>query len=541
MIADRPRARTRLAALVSAAFVATTLPRLLAHELWRDEAWLWLVAVQSGSLGELVEPLGRSGQGYLFPFLAWAAARLWESPRALQLLHLALGAAATFVFVRWAPFGRTERVLFAFGYFPFYEYAVISRHYVLGALLLWLACLAAVRRGRRAALGLGAALGLLCQTTVYGFVLALAVAAGWAARRALEDGRLPRPNGAGLAGAALALAGVAAGLVQLVPAEGTSFAPGWRWDWDAARAVEVIAGPWRVAVPLPPADVQFWNRNLLDPWPAAQAAAGLLILVVVVALLGRRRAALAAFGLGAAGLLAFAYLKYPGTLRHLGHWWLLAAAALWLDRGLAPRAEPGWRRAAVRGLLVVHGLAALFASAVDLRHPFSNAAATAQLLRDSGLDRLPLLGWREPPAAPVALALGRPLYAPSRKVWATHPDWGPEQRELTPAEVRCVARDLARRQASDVALVVNRELPPWGEIEPAGARTGAIQPSEDYRLYRLRRDRLAATAAAAACPAELSPGPAPRAPARASSGAPAPRRRRRAGRGRSSAARRGRG
>jgi hypothetical protein len=134
--------RRRFAALVAAAFLLLTVPRLLLHELWRDEVWLWLVVTESRSLSELFSPLARSGQGYLFPVLCCAARQVSTSPRAMQLVHLLLAAAAAFVFARWAPLPRRERALFVFGYFPFYEYAVISRHYAAGALLVWLACAA---------------------------------------------------------------------------------------------------------------------------------------------------------------------------------------------------------------------------------------------------------------------------------------------------------------------------------------------------------------------------------------------------------------
>jgi hypothetical protein len=140
---------------------------------------------------------------------------------------------------------------------------------------------------------------------------------------------------------------------------------------------------------------------------------------------------------------------------------------------------------------------------MDLRHPFSNGFATAELIRSEGLDRYPLLGHREPPAATVALYLGRPLYSPSRKVFVTHPDWGPGQRELSEPELRCAARELARREGGDIVLVINRELPPWEELDAAGARLGAIESSEDYHLYRLRRGRLNGTAQAAQCASEV--------------------------------------
>ena len=128
----------RFAAIVTALFVLLTVPRLLLHELWRDEAWLWLVAIESRSFSDLLAPLARSGQGNLFPVLCYLAQGISTSPLALQALHLLVAGAGAFVFARWAPLPRRERTLFLLGYFPFYEYAVISRHYVAGALLAWL-------------------------------------------------------------------------------------------------------------------------------------------------------------------------------------------------------------------------------------------------------------------------------------------------------------------------------------------------------------------------------------------------------------------
>src|SRR5262245_40523222 len=103
---ERAAARRRFACWVAAAFVLLTAPRLLLHELWRDEAWLWLVVTESRSLGDLWVALGRSGQGYLFPLLCFLAAQISSSWRAMQALNLAIAGAGAFLFARWAPFGR---------------------------------------------------------------------------------------------------------------------------------------------------------------------------------------------------------------------------------------------------------------------------------------------------------------------------------------------------------------------------------------------------------------------------------------------------
>lgn len=486
-----------------------TVPRLWAHELWRDEAWLWMVVGDSSSLADMAARLARNGQGHFFPLLCYLAKQVSASPRALQLVNLVLASGGAFVFARWAPFGRCDRALFLLGYLPFYEYAVISRHYAAGGLLLWLACATACRswadrpagadRSSLPALpALGAALGLLCQTTVYGYILALAVAAGWLVERWRQRAE-PGPPVPALAGALLlALVGGIAGLFQLIPESGTSYAPGWRFGWRPDIAERVLQMPWRAFVPLPQFELHFWNSNQLDPWPAMQAAAGLLVLAAAVVFLRRRPAALAAWLVGAAGLAAFGYVKFVGVLRHDGHWWLLFVAALWLGGGL-PAGKPAWRAAAFRAFLLIHLAAGLYASWMDLRHPFSNAERTAQLIRKTGLDRHPMLGYREPPSAPVVLYLGQPVFAPSRGIYASYPDWGPEQRDLTREELRCAARHLAEREGRDIVLILNSELPDWPEIEKAFSVLGAIQATEDYHLYVLRLGRLPATAAAAAC------------------------------------------
>ena len=493
---DRPPSSWRFAAALTAAFALLTLPRLLRHELWRDEAWLWLVVSENPSLRDLFAVLARSGQGYLFPLLCHWTRQLFAAPVAMQLLHLAIASAGVFVFARHAPAGRLAKVLFVLGYFPFYEYAVLSRHYALGMLLLWLAC-AAVRAGREVVLA--AALALLCQTTVYGYILAVAVAAGWWIES--RGGRAaPRRPAARLAALGLALLGACAGLIQLVPSAGTSFAPAWRLGWDRRLALETLGLPWRALAPLPASVVQFWNSNVLDGRPAVETMLGASSLLLALAILWPRRSALVTFLVGACGLLAFSYVKLFGALRHQGHFWLLLVAALWLGGGVpAGSSRRSWRTVALAGMAFCQVAAALYASLVDWRQPFSNAVAAAVIVRAAGLEDQLLLGHREPPAASVALALGRPLYSPSRKVFTTHPDWGPQQHEMGAAELRCAARELAAGRGRDVVLVLNHPAAAWPEIEAVGVAQGAIVASEDFWIYRLRLAGLAATEAAAGC------------------------------------------
>ncbi|HSS78673.1 MAG TPA: hypothetical protein VLV54_18270, partial [Thermoanaerobaculia bacterium] len=88
MSGESAAGRLRFAGLVAAIFVVLTVPRLLLHELWRDEAWQWLVVVESHSVGDLFAGMSRGGSGYLFPLLCLLVRQVSTSPRAMQLLHL---------------------------------------------------------------------------------------------------------------------------------------------------------------------------------------------------------------------------------------------------------------------------------------------------------------------------------------------------------------------------------------------------------------------------------------------------------------------
>lgn len=494
--------RSRFAVVLALAVLAITAPRLLLHEPWRDEAWLWLVAIESPSLPDLVHALGRTGQGYLFPLLSWLVAQLSHSFVAMQALNLAITAAGVYVLARWSPLRPLECALVALGYYVGYEYAVLSRHYALGMLLLFAACAAA--RARASPIVVGAALALLFQTTVYAWLVGVAIACGVAIERISRRDLPPLPRREVLAGVAIALAGAVAGIVQVIPEAGTPFAVGWHFDWDPKRAIETLQMPWRAFLPLVRPQREAWNSDVLGALPGWRALAGVASLALGTALLWPRKLALAVFGIGVAGLLAFGYVKYVGSMRHHGHVWLLFIAAVWLAGGLSDAGNRrSWREHAFLALLTVHVATMAIVSAIDLRHPFSNGVRTAALIRELGFDRYPLLGYREPPATTVSLALGLPMYAPSRGVFATHTDWGPLQRDIFPHALRCAARALAAREHGDIVLVMNKELPAWPEIQLAGARTGAMVPTENYFLYRLLYGSLARSETEAAC----APGP----------------------------------
>src|SRR4029453_5833206 len=100
--------------------------------------------------------------------------RLWRDPAAMQLLHLTLASATVYVVGRWAPFDRLTKAPLVGGFFFAYEYAVVSRAYVLGVLALFALCALYPRWAQRP-LAVAVLVALLANSSAYGLLVAGAV------------------------------------------------------------------------------------------------------------------------------------------------------------------------------------------------------------------------------------------------------------------------------------------------------------------------------------------------------------------------------
>lgn len=484
---------------------------LLRHEMWQDEWQAWLLARDSLSLPELFTNLRYEGHPGLWHLGLFLVSRVIPNPLGMQLLHLLVATAAVYVFLRYSPFTRLQKILFILGYFPFYEYAVISRNYALGVLGLFLFC-ALFCKPQRNYLLLGVILFLLGQTSVYGLMIAMVLGV-------ILFGAAIRDRAAGtwrsITAFTLVLLGVGLSVLQLLPPPDSGFAVGWQFDLDLPRVLATLATVWKSYVPLPALDYHFWGTNLISD-PRWQALLSLLLLAFGLLLFLRQPLPLTLYALGTAGLLTFTYVKYPGSLRHHGHLYLLFIASLWLSsmnlrevqgpvgRASGPRLDPdpssskkilqplgdfcqAHRDRVVTVLLAVHLVAGLWAASLDLFFPFSESRNTARFIKQRQLDRLPILGDADDAASSVAGYLGRPLYYPASRRWGSWVVWNQKRKtDLEPGELVAQAGELSRQRRQDALLLLNYELPPGRfPVIPLKKFTHSLVPMENYYLYLL--------------------------------------------------------
>ncbi len=133
----------------------------------------WLVAVKSHSLIDLWRNNVPSGHPALWSLLIYLVKDITKTPISMQLLHWSLGSFAIIIFWLKSPFPTWQKTLFIFGFFPFWEYYIISRHYVISELLLFIFC-STYNLRERSYIPASLCIGLLTNTQALAWSIAFA-------------------------------------------------------------------------------------------------------------------------------------------------------------------------------------------------------------------------------------------------------------------------------------------------------------------------------------------------------------------------------
>jgi hypothetical protein len=466
---DQSNARSNFyySLIIVAAFFCAGLFGILHHEMWRDELQAWLIARDTNLLVSR-HALGYDGHPILWYLVLYCVTRVTQNPLGMQLAHLAIATAAIFVFVFYSPLGRLQKALFSFGYFPLYEYAVISRNYSLGVLLVFCFC-ALLRRQQRSYIYLAVILALLANTSAYGLLMSGALALFLV----LESGSWRNRVREIASATVIYLAGVFGSLWVMKGVSDSGNVLAWRF-WGRLIDVGIAVGiVWRGFFPIPGNLTYFWNKNFVTSWELG-ALLGILVLVATALVFRRSRPLLLAYLIGVGAIVAFTYVKFYGSIRHHGHVFILFIACYWL----LPRFKQVPRHL-VTGLLVLHVALAVVALRADYAHPFSNSKRVVDYLRSQGLQDVYIVADRDTIVSPLTAYLDHGVYYPRGDREGTFIIWDQTRLNSSPPN----SFDIARQKAQTVLVITNTR-----QDTPAGAKllaefTGSLAEDENYFLY----------------------------------------------------------
>src|SRR3984957_11528028 len=250
---------------LTAGFAIFIIAGVFRHELWRDEGQAWCIALQAQSIPELFYNMRYEMHPALWHLILFTITRFTHNPLSMQLVHAGIISGAVFLFTRYSPFTRVQKILLTLGYFPFYEYGVISRSYSIVMLILFSLCTLWPARSRHymAMFGL---LALLANTNAYGFLLSAPVAATLVVELSLRETQLVKSSRKFLAaGIAVYVLALGLALVQLLlPPDGCSGECNNNpLTLDDSRLTKTLRTVWNSYVPIPDLTTYHtWNTNV---------------------------------------------------------------------------------------------------------------------------------------------------------------------------------------------------------------------------------------------------------------------------------------
>jgi hypothetical protein len=490
---------------LTASFGLLELVNVLHHAMWRDEIQVWSLAQRCQSLWQFLtlkkyEDLGHPDAWHL---LVYPLSRFTANPMAMQILHMFIAMATVYVIARYSPFPRYQKILIVFGYFFFYEYATISRGYAIGVLCLLCFCAAYTAGPKKNYLLLGALLALAAQANAHALMLATALAlaipfeALWSSRpRKFFWDEWPRALGAGV----IFAGGVLFSAFRMSPPADSAFYPSSHLSLDPTSVGRTLAMMWKAFVPIPQIKPDFWNSNIVTNLPLV-AVLSILVLAVSLLFFLRKPVVLFAYLAGLGALLLFRHVKYAGYLRHDGHAFILFIACAWLAYSYADTTVPlrlwdrlgvwfaPFRRNTLVAILCVQVIAAMVASFIALNHPFSQAKATADFIRNNRLEDAYIVGDYDAAVATVAGYLHHDVYYPRSGRTGTYIIWDTKRTGTLKESMLEVGKQKSLELHKDVLVVLNHPSPTNDAVAPEIASfPGSIVGSEDFYVYQIRYD-----------------------------------------------------
>jgi hypothetical protein len=369
-------------------YFAASLVGILHHELWLDEAHHWLLARDSISFSDLLANSRLEGHPILWDALVFIVSRFTRNPIGMQLLQLVVSTVTVWIFLKKAPFGLVFKTLFIFGYFMFFEYNLISRNYMLGLFFLFLSATCCSQRERKfipLMLCLALAMNVHLMFAVIGIALFLVIVWEHFQNKTLSN--VPH-----LLGYLIFTAGFGLLILQVSTTDSGWFFNSLKGIPIEDRFTKGFISLFKGLVTIPDfTTIHFWNSNaIVDFSKPVAAILGLLAYGIPLILFYRKPKTLCFVYVALIGTQIFFLITQRSATRFDGLNWIIITIALWIENDLDNRANSrvfGFvQKPIIYGILGLQFCSGIYAFAMDVRYPFTNAKLAVGYLKTQPFD-----------------------------------------------------------------------------------------------------------------------------------------------------------
>jgi len=474
-------------------YVFLSVAALFFHECWRDEIQALLIAKAPIGIQEFfTDTLSYEGHPFLWFYLLKIFSPFGVHPLGLQILNSLLMCSTIAIFWWKFPLPKTLKSLLIFNYFFLFEYGVIARSYSLGIFLVffYLAFLDNAKAWLKHFAF--AALLLATQVSVYSLVLACALFIP----HFFESFKACKKKA--LAESTLLLVFVSAAIWQMIPAadQSMNLSPTLHFDFDRMIAVLGLLGETFLYMPALQYFPRIWPASFPDSLPLLLLRTSFAFLALgyfSYSLFKRSRLLGFSFVLGALVLIAFSYIKFIGSVRHMAHLILLMSAFYYLTQKLSPYSIRSQTHNFLMGIGAWTVLAGTLVYTTDVVFPFSDAKNASKVI--SASDKL-IIGLPDYAASTFSGYLdGRELYYLNAQRSGTFIKWNhkpPNEQLNFKATVLKVLDDNKTEEALLVtsSLALAQYLVQTSPKDILYESKNCMVPDECFLISKVRRSML---------------------------------------------------
>ncbi len=449
---------------------------ILNHSMWRDELNPWLIVRDSQSLGDLIANIHYEGHPVLWYFSLAILRKIVDNPMIMQIFHWIITVVSVAIFCLYSPFNSQQKFLFSFGFFPFYEYLLISRNYAFSMLFIFAFCTVFSSR-KITYVYLAILLGLLANSSAYGllvsFSLSLTLLAEFCFDREHRQQYFSQSQKSDLFLSILLItfSFILSIYILTPPIDSYLYGGlnnGWIMQLDIRhllRSIGRVFGSYLLIIPA--------HKRWLDL--IVCAAIALFIVILTLIKLSKKPVTLFFYILGNCVIFAFTYFRFLGMPRHFGHFYLVLIAALWLGsyyqestvllnkfsiRPTSITFVHKWHHIALMLILYVQFGGGIYSFSRDLVVPFSASRETAQYIQKAGLNNEFIVASRDANMAPLAGYLNRKFYYPELQKMGSFTLFKKGRQDVEQTEILSQINSLLKNQdkQNKILLILNKKL-----------------------------------------------------------------------------------
>ncbi|MBH8573692.1 hypothetical protein I8752_11810 [Nostocaceae cyanobacterium CENA369] len=461
--------------LIIILFSVLGLIGILNHSMWRDELNPWLIVRDSQSLGDLIANIHYEGHPVLWYFSLAFLREIADTPVIMQLFHLSITSVAVAIFCLYSPFNYRQKFIFSFGYFPFYEYLLISRNYAFSLLFTFAFC--AVFASRKTTyLYLAILLGLLANSSAYALFVSFSLALTLLVEFCFDSEHRKQYFSQSrkydlLLSLGIVVFSFVLAIYIIIPPADSYLRGGLDNEWfikldlpNLLRTISRLFGGYFLIIP---------KKRWLDLIVCTSIA--LFVFGLTLIKLGKKPFPLFLYIVGTGIILTFTYLRFAGAPRHFGHLYLVFIAALWLENYYQESAFIAnkifvhtntikhlqkWHTLVFMLILYAQLLGGISSFSRDLIVPFSASRETARYIQQSRLENEFIVASRDANMAALAGYLNRKFYYPELKGMGSFTLFRKGRTEVEQAEIlqQISLRLKNQENKKKILLILNKKL-----------------------------------------------------------------------------------